>query len=91
MTEPLSIEQRAQHCKDCCCARSWTALGFEKYTGLSIPEHIEMLRNSLREYMAFYPAFRAKPIGAPTSEARERQDSEIALENRAKIALGERP
>lgn len=29
-----------KHCKDCCCARSWKALGITKYTGKSIPEHI---------------------------------------------------
>lgn len=32
------------HCKDCCCARSWTALGITEYTGKAIPEHIEELR-----------------------------------------------
>ena len=29
-----------EHCKDCCCARSWKALGIAEYTGKSIPEHI---------------------------------------------------
>ena len=28
----------AEHCKDCCCARSWRALGIDSYTGESIPE-----------------------------------------------------
>jgi hypothetical protein len=32
------------HCKDCCCARSWKALGITAYTGKSIPEHIADLR-----------------------------------------------
>jgi hypothetical protein len=36
-----------EHCKDCCCARSWKALGITEYTGLSIPEHIERLRAQL--------------------------------------------
>ncbi len=31
------------HCKDCCCAQSWKALGITEYTGMSIPEHIERL------------------------------------------------
>lgn len=35
-----------RHCTDCCCARSWRALGLEDapYTGKSIPEHISELR-----------------------------------------------
>jgi len=36
-----------EHCKDCCCARSWKALGITNYTGKSIPEHIEQLRGLL--------------------------------------------
>jgi hypothetical protein len=40
MNEPKTSE----HCVDCCCARAWKALGIDKYTGLSIPEHIEQLR-----------------------------------------------
>jgi hypothetical protein len=31
------------HCKDCCCARSWEAIGVTTYTGMSIVEHIEQL------------------------------------------------
>jgi len=34
------------HCKDCCCARSWEALGISEYTGKSIPEHIAALRGN---------------------------------------------
>lgn len=33
------------HCKDCCCAKSWVALGITEYTGKSIPEHIEELKD----------------------------------------------
>ena len=33
-----------QHCKDCCCARSWAALGITAYTGKSISEHIDDLK-----------------------------------------------
>jgi hypothetical protein len=35
---------RAGHCADCCCARSWEALGISEYTGKSIPEEITHLR-----------------------------------------------
>lgn len=40
---------RDAHCKDCCCAQSWKALGVCEYTGKSIPEHIEQLREDLRQ------------------------------------------
>lgn len=36
-----------EHCKDCCCAQSWAALGITEYTGKSIPEHISELRQAL--------------------------------------------
>lgn len=29
------------HCKDCCCAQAWEALGVTEYTGESIPEYIK--------------------------------------------------
>lgn len=32
------------HCQDCCCARSWEALGIDTYTGKSIAEHIQELK-----------------------------------------------
>ena len=35
---------RAGHCADCCCARSWKALGISEYTGKSIPEEITHLQ-----------------------------------------------
>ena len=41
------------HCKDCCCARAWKALGIAKYTGKSIPEHIVEMREAL-EFVAEY-------------------------------------
>ena len=34
-----------RHCEDCCCARSWKALGITEYTGKSIPEHITELQS----------------------------------------------
>ena len=37
------------HCRDCCCARSWKALGVSDYDGMSIPEHIARLRADLAE------------------------------------------
>ena len=37
-------DMEAAHCSDCCCARSWKALGVDKYDGKSIPEHIEQLQ-----------------------------------------------
>jgi len=42
-------ELAAAHCKDCCCAKSWEALGITEYTGRSIPEEITELRGALRE------------------------------------------
>lgn len=38
------------HCKDCCCARAWEALGIQMYTGRSIPEEIERLRDRLTDH-----------------------------------------
>lgn len=35
------------HCVDCCCSRSWAALGISEYTGKSIPEEIESLHAKL--------------------------------------------
>ncbi len=39
----------AHHCKWCCCARSWAALGVLDSKGMSIPEHIDELRAKLAE------------------------------------------
>ena len=35
------------HCRDCCCAESWKALGVTEYDGKSIPEHITALQAEL--------------------------------------------
>jgi hypothetical protein len=35
------MTEETNHCRDCCCARSWKALGITAYTGRAIPEHIE--------------------------------------------------
>lgn len=76
-----------QHCRDCCCARSWKALRVTEYTGLSIPEHIEALRSTLERYMFAYPAFRMKPVGAPGSPARIESERLMALEEQAQRVL----
>jgi hypothetical protein len=47
MSDLPSSDQEVSHCRDCCCARSWKALGITEYTGMSIPEHIELLRKQL--------------------------------------------
>lgn len=46
------VREQSEHCKDCCCARSWAALGITKYTGKSIPEHIEELRQRCGDVLA---------------------------------------
>ena len=46
------VREQSEHCKDCCCARSWEALGITKYTGKSIPEHIEELRQRCGDVLA---------------------------------------
>ena len=37
----------------------------------------------LRSYMEMFPAFRAKPVGAPESEMRAREDKLIVMEDAA--------
>ena len=44
-----SLYAEENHCKDCCCAQSWKALGVTEYTGKSIPEHIQELKQELFE------------------------------------------
>lgn len=41
----------------------------------------------LNRYLAAYPAFRMKPIGAPGSEKRIEQENLMALEDTARAAL----
>ncbi len=40
-------------------------------------------RNMLERYIAAYPAFRVKPIGAPGSQARDEQERLMVLEEAA--------
>lgn len=42
-----TLNDNSRHCRDCCCARAWKALGITEYTGRSIPEEIEHLRTQL--------------------------------------------
>lgn len=44
---PDDVIEKVEHCKDCCCARSWKALGISDYTGKSIPEHIAELKDMI--------------------------------------------
>ena len=41
------LQMAINHCKDCCCARSWKALGISEFTGKDIPEHIVALKEEL--------------------------------------------
>lgn len=50
----LDIPQAVEHCKDCCCARSWKALGITSYTGKSIPEHIAALRTQKERFAGMH-------------------------------------
>jgi len=50
-------------------------------------EIIEKLCSALARYVATYPAFRAKPIGAPGSRERAHHDWLIQLEDDAMVAL----
>jgi hypothetical protein len=43
LREKAEVVER-EHCRDCCCAQSWRALGISEFNGKSIPEHIELLR-----------------------------------------------
>jgi hypothetical protein len=41
----------------------------------------------LERYVAAYPAFRIKPVGAPGSQVREEQERLMALEDAARAVL----
>lgn len=55
------VELERNHCKDCCCARSWEALGITAYTGMSIPEHIEELKQTAARVAELEQAIREAP------------------------------
>ncbi len=52
------------HCRDCCCARSWKALGISEYTGNSIPEHISGLRTKASRLQEALKRITDYPAGA---------------------------
>lgn len=45
------------------------------------------LLQALKDYVAFSPAFRSKPMGAPNSIARIGQSAHILIEDRARAAI----
>jgi len=56
----MSDELETNHCVDCCCARSWKALGNPSYNGESIHEHIDRLvaeNIALREALKVISAY----------------------------------
>ena len=48
---------------------------------------LDAMERALRIYVATFPAFRSKPIGAPNSSVRADQQSHIAMEDMARAAL----
>lgn len=54
---------------------------------LYLRSEVNRVRAVLRRYMAAYPAFRIKPIGAPNSPARIEQENLMALEDAANAVL----
>lgn len=54
-------------------------------------ELIAEMRILLTEYMAEFPAFRAKPEGSPGSDARKEQQADIDREDRVRRVLALRP
>lgn len=47
------------------------------------------MKRTLREYLATWPAFRDRPVGAPASPSRIAQQREMALEDKARALLSE--
>lgn len=56
---------------------------------MTISKRESELANILERYIAAYPAFRMKPVGAPGSQARDEQERLMALEQTALKILGE--
>ena len=70
----------ATHCHDCCCARSWKALGVDKYDGKSIPEHIEQLKTENQRLKEFARSvIRVECWGYDTPDGGDIQDIAIRL------------
>jgi len=51
------------HCKDCCCAKSWEALGIKEYTGKSIPEEILRTKDELCRFQRLWNSAEQKALG----------------------------
>jgi hypothetical protein len=47
----------------------------------------DAIADVLERYVAAYPAFRIKPVGAPGSQVREEQERLMALEDAARAVL----
>ena len=69
-----------EHCKDCCCARSWTALDVHAYTGKSIPEHIEALRATNERLIHDIERSQTAAADLATENARLREWLAVAVE-----------
>lgn len=57
----------------------------------ALKRRAEGLEKVLHRYLAERPAFRSKPIGAPHSAMRIKQEQDIELEDEAKKLLGITP
>jgi hypothetical protein len=66
-----------------------SAAGAAPHIEAGLRARIAKLEEALAEYVLAYPVFRSKPIGAPGSLARNDQDALIALQDKARAALGE--
>ena len=86
---PTQAAPGDNHCVDCCCARSWTALGVTAYDGKSIPEHITTLlaeRDALRELMNVYNLGGWTDAVAPMKRALAAESALAAMTQRAEAA-----
>ena len=80
------------HCVDCCCARSWTALGVSEYDGKSIPEHITILRERIAalERHGYVVAMRLMQSEVRLDDAEQAGLDAFITKVAARAALGER-
>lgn len=83
LATPTFSEEKENHCKDCCCAESWKALGITKYDGLSIPEHISVLKAELFELKGGFASV-GKPIPA---EKKEKETERILSKWEKKLGI----
>jgi len=89
---PLAVAQRRWNIRVVVAADDYTVTTIsqdmndrEEYARLfaAAPE----LLAALKQYVATYPAFKSRPIGAPGSPARIEQDVLIAMEMAARTAI----